>query len=351
MLKIAVFGFYGPDQTRISPPGHEQHLSPVTTEGFMQHVWGMEPPESRIGSAPETLRFVKLTKVTRQPVYVLAVSDRLAHSAGLLNCDGYIPIVDAVKILAPRAIQSALRRLHALRPTADVIIAAARQNEPDALSSDEIRAILGLSPSLPVMPYVPTEPETVHRLIRRMVRYVDNPDRVPPPIFEGDALPVAAEPAPAGEVAAPGAAPASPAPHIHGLDHVAITVSDLDRALAFYRGLLGFRLLGHLDFPNDPRGLSIAYLDTGRGILELFSFTAARTHPPGGQPDDTQLGLRHFALRVTGLDAITGALRRADVPFTLLPTEATGGVRIAFFTDPDGTLIELIEGRVTYSRR
>jgi catechol 2,3-dioxygenase-like lactoylglutathione lyase family enzyme len=347
MLKIAVFGFYGPDQTRIPPPGHEQHLSPVTTEEFMRCVWEMEPPDSRIGNTPETLKFVKLTKVTRQPVYVLAVSDRLAHSAGLLNCDGYIPIVDAVKILAPRAIQSALRRLRELRPTADLIIAAARQNEPDALSSDEIRAILGLDPALPIMPYVPTEPETVHRLIRRMVRYVDNPDRIPPPIFLGDAPPVPPESAPADGSTAPGPAPV---PYIHGLDHVAITVSDLDRALAFYRGLLGFRLLGYLDFPGDPRGFRIAYLDTGQGILELFSFATAETSS-AGQTDDIQVGLRHFALRVTGVDAIAEALRQAGVPFALPPTDAVGGVRIAFFTDPDGTLIELIEGEITYSRR
>jgi catechol 2,3-dioxygenase-like lactoylglutathione lyase family enzyme len=61
--------------------------------------------------------------------------------------------------------------------------------------------------------------------------------------------------------------------------------------------------------------------------------------------------MRHFALRVTGLDAIAERLRAANVPFTVPPTNANGGVRIAFFTDPDGTLIELIEGELTYSRR
>jgi catechol 2,3-dioxygenase-like lactoylglutathione lyase family enzyme len=54
---------------------------------------------------------------------------------------------------------------------------------------------------------------------------------------------------------------------------------------------------------------------------------------------------------VTGLDAIAEKLRQAGVPFTLPPTNANGGVRIAFFTDPDGTLIELIEGDLNYSRR
>ena len=132
---------------------------------------------------------------------------------------------------------------------------------------------------------------------------------------------------------------------------MAITVSDLARALDFYQGLLGFRLLGHLDFPGDEHGFSIAYLDTGRGTLELFNYAGAETLPSGCLPDDRQVGLRHLALRVTGIDAVAEQLACAGVPFTLEPTDAVGGVRIAFLTDPDGTLIELIEGDLTYSRR
>ena len=61
--------------------------------------------------------------------------------------------------------------------------------------------------------------------------------------------------------------------------------------------------------------------------------------------------LQHFALRVTDLDAIAKPLIEAGVPFTRLPVTTASGVRMAFFTDPDGTLIELIEGDSTYSRR
>lgn len=352
MLKIAVFGFYGRDQDRIVPPGSGNHLSPVTTQGFMRHVWEMEPPETRIGDAPESLRFVKLTKVTKQPVYVQAVYDHLAYGAEQLNCDGYIVIIDAVKILAPKAIRGALRRLYTRHPAADLIVAAGRQNEPEALSSEEIREILGLNPDLLVMPYVPNDPQTVQRLIRRIVRYVDNPDRRPPTIFAGD-TPLAAVTAPAAATESEAKAEAARAkkPRIHGLDHVSITVSDLDRVIAFYRGVLGFRVLGHLDFPNDARGYTITLLDTGRGLVELFSFAPGSTQPSGWKPDDLQLGMRHFALRVTGLDAVAEKLRAAGVPFTIPPVNATGGVRIAFFTDPDGTLIELIEGELIYSRR
>src|SRR5512143_720915 len=152
MLKIAVFGFYGQDQNPMISPGSERHLSPVTTQDFMRHVWEMEPPETRIGAAPENIRVVKLTRVRGQPVYVQAVYDFLAYGVEQLDCNGYIVIIDAVKVLAPKAIRGALRRLCTRHPAAHLILAAGRQNEPEALSSEEIREILGLNPDLPVLP-------------------------------------------------------------------------------------------------------------------------------------------------------------------------------------------------------
>jgi catechol 2,3-dioxygenase-like lactoylglutathione lyase family enzyme len=342
MLKIGVFGFYHDDVAR-------QRLSPVRTRDFMRTVWEMDPPEHRLGDVPDVPGFVKLTTVSRQPVYVQALSDDMAGAAGLLNCDGYVAIIDAVKILAPKKIQSALRRLYDLHPRADLIIAAGRQNELDALSCDEIRSILGLNAGLPVMPYVLGEDKTVHRLIRRLVRYIENPDRVPPPIFKGERLPALV-------AAAPESAPVDPpdkkpaAPRIHGLDHVTIVVTDLERSLAFYRGKLGFRLLGHIDFPDDARGRILTHLDTGRGLLELVSF-AHDPAQPGGPPGDTRTLIQHFALRVTDLDAVAQPLLAAGIPFTRMPVTTPNGVRVAFFTDPDGTLIELIEGDMVYSRR
>lgn len=344
MLKIAVFGFFQPETTT------RPYRPPVNGRDFMRIVWAMEPPATRIGSLgmDDAPCFVKLTTLgTSQPVYVQLIGEQLAAGVGLLHCDGYVLIVDAVKLLASQTIQNALRRLHHVHPGADMIIAAGRQNEPDALSSDEIRAVLGLNPALPVYPYVPDEPKTVHRLIRRLARYVDTPDRIAPPIFAGD-QPVTLAAAPTPEPLAPPAEP--PAPRIHGLDHVAITVSDLDRALDFYRGILGFRVMGYLFDPDDERGAKTAYLDTGQGRIELFSFSRVPTQP-APPSDNTQVGLRHLALRVTGLDAIAEQLACAGVEFTMLPkTSPRSGIRLAFFRDPDGTLIELVEGDLHFTQ-
>ncbi|GAB4561457.1 MAG: hypothetical protein Kow0047_08820 [Anaerolineae bacterium] len=140
------------------------------------------------------------------------------------------------------------------------------------------------------------------------------------------------------------------AKHFRDFQHVTITVSDVDRSLAFYRDLLGFPVLGRLYYRN-PVGLVIDFLDIGNGaILEIFSFTNAPTKPTEWIPDDLQVGLRHIAFQVENVDATAARLREAGVPFVVEPMDATGGVRIAFFTDPDGTLLEIIQGELQYTR-
>lgn len=130
--------------------------------------------------------------------------------------------------------------------------------------------------------------------------------------------------------------------------HVAITVSDIERSLAFYRQLLGFPVLGSAVLANET-GLVIHFLDIGNNaLLELFSFTKAAAKPSDFLYDDRQVGLRHLAFKVRSVDAVADRLLAAGVEFTLAPLDAVGGVRIAFFKDPDGTLVEIVEGLLDY---
>src|SRR6185503_832960 len=120
---------------------------------------------------------------------------------------------------------------------------------------------------------------------------------------------------------------------IKDFQHVSVSVSDINRSLAFHRDLLGFPVLGRLYYRNKV-GLTIDFLDIGDNhILEIFSFTSP-TRPSEWTNNDLQTGLRHVGFKVRDVDATTARLKQAGVPFTLDPLDATGGVRIAFFTDP-----------------
>ena len=136
-------------------------------------------------------------------------------------------------------------------------------------------------------------------------------------------------------------------PGFKDFQHVTVSVSDVNKSLAFYRDLLGFPVLGRLYYHNKV-GLIIDFLDIGNhAILEVFSF-GVPTKPTEFIPDDLQLGMRHMAFKVKDVDAVTARLKKAGVPFSLDPVDATGGVRIAFFKDPDGTLCEIVQGELEY---
>jgi catechol 2,3-dioxygenase-like lactoylglutathione lyase family enzyme len=55
-------------------------------------------------------------------------------------------------------------------------------------------------------------------------------------------------------------------------DHVAVTVSDLDAALGFWRDRFGFEVIGNIRHHGDPRGFLMTYLQAGQAVLEVFSF-------------------------------------------------------------------------------
>lgn len=69
--------------------------------------------------------------------------------------------------------------------------------------------------------------------------------------------------------AAEAAQVAGPGPRF---DHVAVTVSDLDAALAFWRDRFGFEVIGNIRHHGDPRGFLMTYLQAGQAVLEVFSF-------------------------------------------------------------------------------
>lgn len=125
-------------------------------------------------------------------------------------------------------------------------------------------------------------------------------------------------------------------------DHLAITVSNLEESVDFYTNILGFKTLGKL--VQDNGNFTIVYLDMGDKILELFFFTEKGKNIYSH--NDKDMGIKHFAFKVESVDKTFEYLKEKGVEFTMQPTDAEGGVRIAFFKDPNNILIEIIEGNL-----
>lgn len=122
--------------------------------------------------------------------------------------------------------------------------------------------------------------------------------------------------------------------------NILIHVEDVARSVEFYCRHLGAVVVGD---PDDERAL----LDVVTATLEIRRLERGR--PSVWNEDDTQRGFRHLGFKVADVDVVVAGLDVAGVPFRSRPQELEDiGVRIAFFFDPDGTVIELVERHVKY---
>jgi len=124
------------------------------------------------------------------------------------------------------------------------------------------------------------------------------------------------------------------------IENIQINVTDIARSVRFYTTFLAAELVGE---PTDAR----AVLDVVTATIELVLVDDPTVSTWEG--DDLQRGFRHIGFKVADVDALVAPLKAADVPFHLDPLEAEGGVRITFFSDPDGTLLELVERDLQYN--
>ena len=139
------------------------------------------------------------------------------------------------------------------------------------------------------------------------------------------------------------------------LDHISVTVSDLDRSIAFYRDVLGLELKGrdNADEPELSDVLSVdnvkiewAELSLGTLILELVRYVEG-----GDAAVDVNVrrpGATHIGIGVDDILQVTQRLRDADALIsrnvvTLTEDSDWNGAKIVYARDPDGVTIELVE--------
>jgi catechol 2,3-dioxygenase len=116
------------------------------------------------------------------------------------------------------------------------------------------------------------------------------------------------------------------------IGHVVLKVRDLDRSLAFYRDLLGFRVAGEMS------NVMIFLTATGENHHDLGLLRVGDQAP---SPVSTAVGLYHVAIQLPDIDALRAA-HTALSERGLLKGAADHGVSRSLYTaDPDGNEIEL----------
>ena len=147
-------------------------------------------------------------------------------------------------------------------------------------------------------------------------------------------------------------------PGLRGVDHIGITVPDIEQATAFFVDVLGCELLYEREPPGDdsprerlgvPAGSriqAVSFLRCANGAnIELFEFYSPDQREEFPRPSD--VGIQHLAVYVDDLDAAVEHLRRHGVnlmsgPNPLPGPEAGEGNRFIYARTPWGLTVELI---------
>jgi catechol 2,3-dioxygenase-like lactoylglutathione lyase family enzyme len=139
---------------------------------------------------------------------------------------------------------------------------------------------------------------------------------------------------------------------ISGMNHVGLSVSRLERSLAFYRDLLGLTVIEDGFFEGtqydrifrlrEAKG-RVALLSGAGFQLELFEFEQPLPASRDPLAPVCNHGISHICLEVDDLNALYNQLLAARVDFHTPPSLFFGSVWATYARDPDGNVIEFIE--------
>jgi catechol 2,3-dioxygenase-like lactoylglutathione lyase family enzyme len=124
---------------------------------------------------------------------------------------------------------------------------------------------------------------------------------------------------------------------IKGIGHVNIAITDLEKSLEFYCGVLGFRKLFDLRNPNGKIMNTYVKVCDGQ-YLELRSGAAPR-------PDSKELVAcySHLCLEVDDINETAAMLKSKGVKLTVEPLQAKDLNLQCWAVDPDGNKIEFMQ--------
>ena len=143
---------------------------------------------------------------------------------------------------------------------------------------------------------------------------------------------------------------------ITGIHHACFTVSDIERSVAFYRDVLGMKVL----WDSVEAGLKykgevadkitgcpgteqhLVYLGIGSSFLELVEYTPTGKKLVDNKASD--VGAAHVCFKTDDIDALYKKLKTENVVVHCEPQQAVAA-RVMYFRDPDGIILEAIEGK------
>lgn len=131
------------------------------------------------------------------------------------------------------------------------------------------------------------------------------------------------------------------------LDHIGLSVGDLDAQARWYSSAFGLTATAEFEIaPLGLRGLFLVGAIAGTLTLELLEREGSAAQPAARDQAESLLtrGIRHLCLRVDDVDRAHRRLLDLGAAERMAPQQSPEpGVRMSFVADPEGNLLELID--------
>jgi catechol 2,3-dioxygenase-like lactoylglutathione lyase family enzyme len=147
-------------------------------------------------------------------------------------------------------------------------------------------------------------------------------------------------------------------PKVVGVSAIGMTVSDMDRSVAFYTGVLDFRKVSDTEVHNERYDrltgifgarVRIVKMMLGDETIELTEYLTPQGRPVPLDSRSNDRWFQHIAIVVRDMDAASARLRKSNVKqISVEPqripdwNKAAAGIRAFYFRDPDNHPLELI---------
>jgi catechol 2,3-dioxygenase-like lactoylglutathione lyase family enzyme len=136
-------------------------------------------------------------------------------------------------------------------------------------------------------------------------------------------------------------------------DHVAISVQDMEKAIAFYRDVIGMEKVFDREFGEPMARLigepgaqvRIVHMKLGDSAVELFDYRSPEGRTPCPDARQSDYGLTHIGFIVEDFWGLYQHLRDHDVEFLGEPVEIRPGVFVAYFRGAEYEVCEIREIR------
>lgn len=125
---------------------------------------------------------------------------------------------------------------------------------------------------------------------------------------------------------------------LNSVHHIAIIVSDIEKAREFYIKKLGFEAIRE-NYRKERDDWKLDLRVDEHTELEIF----AEKNPPKRVNRPEACGLRHLAFRVESVEETVKELGEIGIECEPIRTDTYTGEKMTFFFDPDGLPLEIHE--------